>query len=164
MFPCPPYFGVKAAVLGLMRLRGRHSRSILDTPKVLTAPTRPYRVGTPYWSRGEGMLELPIQVVRKSRLPFIGTSLALAGPTRSCWLAAGVVGEPLVNIELHGVDLLDESDGLAALVPHQPDLKIPYQQKFETFCAVVEVLKARGHRCVRLDEAAEHFQTHGLPS
>ena len=110
------------------------------------------------------MLELPIQVVRKSRLPFIGTSLALAGPTRSCWLAAGVVGEPLVNIELHGVDLLDESDGLAALVPHQPDLKIPYQQKFETFCAVGEVLKARGHRCVRLDEAAEHFQTHGLPS
>ncbi len=80
VFPCPAYWGAKAAALGAIALRGRRSRSILDTPAVLLAPTRPYRVGRPYWRRGAGLLELPVQVTRGPRLPFFGTSVTLGGP------------------------------------------------------------------------------------
>ena len=60
VFPCPPYWAAKAAAIGLIALRGRTSRSIVDTPAVLAAPTRPYRIGRPYWQRGRrGLVELP---------------------------------------------------------------------------------------------------------
>ena len=48
VFPCPAYFAAKAAAIGAIALRGRKSRSVVDTPKVLLAPTRPYRIGKPY--------------------------------------------------------------------------------------------------------------------
>src|SRR5437899_418459 len=73
---------------------GRPSRSIVDTPAVLTAPTRPYRVGRPYWKRGTGLLELPVQVTRTLRLPYIGTFLMLRGVTGARFLTKGVLGEP----------------------------------------------------------------------
>src|SRR5262249_22584349 len=112
VFPCPPYYFAKAARLAMMRALGRTSSSILDTPFVLSAPTRPYRVGRPYWKRGGGrVLELPIQVTRGPRLPFIGTTVTLAGPAKARWLTRLVVGEPLVNLELHGIDVLDAGDG-----------------------------------------------------
>jgi len=38
--PCPMYWAAKATAIGLIALRGRRSRSIVDTPAVLTAPTR----------------------------------------------------------------------------------------------------------------------------
>lgn len=52
-----------------IRARGRESRSVVDDPRVLTAPIVPYRVGTPYWEFGEGLLEVPIQVTTGARLP-----------------------------------------------------------------------------------------------
>jgi hypothetical protein len=78
VFPCPAYFAAKTAAIGAIALRGRKSRSIIDTPKVLLSPTRPYRIGKPYWKRGEGLLEIPVQVTRGLRLPFIGTSVTLS--------------------------------------------------------------------------------------
>src|SRR5688572_26807957 len=75
IFPCPYYFLAKLAKLTALRWRGRESSSILDEPRVLVAPVKPYRVGQPYWARGSGVLELPIQVTPVLRLPFIGTSL-----------------------------------------------------------------------------------------
>lgn len=157
VFPCPPYYLAKAAKLGTIRLRGRTSRSVLDRPSVLGAPTRPYRVGKPYWKRGGGLLELPIQVTRGPRLPFIGTTLTLAGAARARWLTRLVVGEPLVNLELHGIDVLDAGDDLEALRPHQVDVRVPVAAKLEALGAVVETLKVAGYSFVRLDEAARQF-------
>jgi peptidoglycan/xylan/chitin deacetylase (PgdA/CDA1 family) len=157
VFPCPPYYFAKAGALSLIRLRGRQSRSVLDTPQVLRAPVRPYRVGRPYWTRGSGVLELPVQVTRGPRLPFIGTTLTMAGPTRARWLTRLVAGEPLVNLELHGIDVLDGNDGFPELVPHQIDARIPHGRKLEALAAVVETLRGRGYSFVRLDEAARHF-------
>jgi peptidoglycan/xylan/chitin deacetylase (PgdA/CDA1 family) len=157
VFPCPAYWGLKAAAMSMIRLRGRRSRSVLDTPRVLTAPRRPYRVGSPYWKKGNGPLELPIQVTRGLRLPFIGTALTMAGPAGARGLARMVIGEPLVNLELHGIDVLDERDGLAPLAAHQRDLKIPVARKLETLTAVVETLRDAGYSFVRLDEAARIF-------
>jgi len=152
--PCPPYWLAKAAAIGHIRARGRRSRSILDTPMVLTAPTQPYRIGSPYWRRGSGLLELPVQVTRGLRLPFIGTSLTLAGTRAARAMTRMVAGDRLVNLELHGVDVLDADDGLAALARHQPDVKIGHARKLETLTAVVQSLRGDGYRFVRLDEAA----------
>jgi hypothetical protein len=158
VFPCPAYYVAKAAKLTAIRVMGRTSRSVLDTPEVLRAPTRPYRVGRPYWTRGDdgdGVLELPVQVTRGLRLPFIGTTLTLAGASRARWLTRLVIGEPLVNLELHGIDVLDADDGFPELRGHQPDARVPHARKLEALSAVVETLRDAGYSFVRLDEAAK---------
>jgi peptidoglycan/xylan/chitin deacetylase (PgdA/CDA1 family) len=157
VFPCPMYWGLKGVAISAIWLRGRRSHSVLDTPRVLTAPTRPYRIGHPYWKEGAGLLELPIQVTRGARLPYIGTSVTVAGPVIARQLTRAVAGEPLVNLELHGIDVLDASDGLEKLVPFQHDVRIPYQRKLSALTAAVETLRQAGHRFVRLDEAARAF-------
>ncbi len=157
VFPCPAYWSAKAAALGAIALRGRKSRSIIDTPAVLLAPTRPYRVGKPYWRRGKGLLELPIQVTRGLRLPFIGTSVTLGGPAFARRLARMCAGEPLVNLELHGIDLLDAADGLEALRPHQPDVRVSLGRKLDALRAAVGELRERGYSFVTLREGASRL-------
>jgi hypothetical protein len=96
-------------------------------------------------------------VTRGLRLPFIGTTLTLFGPDRARWLTRGVLGAPLVNLELHGIDVLDREDGLEALAAHQPDVRVPTSRKLEALSAAIETLKAAGYSFVRLDEAARTF-------
>jgi hypothetical protein len=149
----------KDAAIGLYALRGRPSRSIVDDPRVLGAPVRPYRVGRPYWRRGDGLLELPVQVTRGLRLPYIGTSLTLAGPSLARSLTKMVIGEPLVNLELHGIDVLDEDDAdLARLAEHQRDLRIDRAVKREVLAVVVRTLRDAGYSFVTLDQAATAFE------
>jgi hypothetical protein len=155
VFPCPSYFALKAAAIAGIALRGRKSRSIVDSPMVLSAPARPYRIGRPYWRRGRGLLELPIQVTRGLRLPFYGTTITMAGPAMARRLARACVGEPLVNLELHGIDVLDTADGLEALAPHQPDVRVAREKKAASLRAVVEELAAAGYSFVTLRAAAE---------
>lgn len=155
VFPCPSYYALKASKVAAIAARGRSSSSIIDSPEVLRAPTAPYRVGRPYWFRGGGILEIPIQVTRRARLPFIGTALTLAGPVGARLLARGVLGEPFVNLELHGIDALDEHDGLQELAQHQRDLRIPWAKKLDAIDAAVSVLRGKGYASVRMDELAE---------
>jgi hypothetical protein len=155
VFPCPSYWALKTAAIGAIAVRGRESRSIVDTPAVLLAPTRPYFAGEPYWTRGGGVLELPIQVTRGARLPYIGTTLTLAGPFQAGLLTRMCLGEPLINLELHGIDVLDANYGLEALRPHQPDVRVPRARKLETLDVVVKVLREAGYSFVRLGEAAK---------
>lgn len=72
-------------------------------------------------------------------------------------LAKMCVGEPLVNLELHGIDVLDAEDGLEALRPHQPDVRRSHRRKLEALSAAIEVLRDAGYAFVRLDEAAKQF-------
>lgn len=158
VFPCPLYYSAKALVLFAMRLRGRSSASILDTPRVLTAPTRPYRPGRPWYRAGDrALLELPIQTTRGLRIPFIGTTLTLAGPTAARALALQCAGEELVNLELHGVDFLDANDGLEALAERQRDVAVPLAKKLDALTAAVRALLDRGHAPKTLGEAAADF-------
>lgn len=154
VFPCPAYMALKDAAIAAYAMLGRPSRSVVDTPAVLTAPTRPYRVGKPYWKKGDGIIEMPIQVTRGLRLPYIGTFVMLAGPDRARWMTRGVIGEPLINLELHGIDVLDENDGLKDLAPSQRDLRVSVARKEQTLAAVVELLRKEGYSFVTLDEAA----------
>jgi peptidoglycan/xylan/chitin deacetylase (PgdA/CDA1 family) len=157
LFPCPYYYAAKVALIGALRLAGKTSSSIVSSPGVLAAPRAPYRVGEPYFRVGAGMLELPIQVTPRLRLPFFGTSLTMLGASLARGLARGLVGEELINLELHGIDLLDLHDGLETLVPHQHDLRVSLGSKWDTLSAVVAELRGAGYAFVRLDEAAREF-------
>ncbi|APS00386.1 polysaccharide deacetylase family protein [Pajaroellobacter abortibovis] len=161
VFPCPSYYGVKAAVLGWMKLRGRLSRTILDTPFVLCSPRRPYRVGKPYWKRGDGILELPIQVTPFLRLPYFGTSLVLGGPkigkNVAGLLTSMCLGEPVINLEFHGIDLLDQSDGLKSLASYQPDLRIDWQLKRQIFKETFHRIQKSGYTFLPLRGVAHRL-------
>jgi peptidoglycan-N-acetylglucosamine deacetylase len=155
VFPCPAYYAAKAtAILGI-RLRGRKSKSVLDHPRVLLAPADPYRIGARYHRRGEGLLELPVAVTRRLRLPFIGTFVILGSERVARALARGCAGRPLVSFEAHGIDLADaETDSLEMLRPYRADLRVPLDRKLARLSTAVRELEARGHRFVRMDEAA----------
>ena len=157
VFPCPPYFFAKSAAMAWIALRGRTSASIQDTPQVLLAPADPYRLGTPYWKKGDGLVELPIGVTRgvMARAPFIGTSIALGGERVSQWLTRAIVGRPFINLELHGIDAADaEIDGLGFLKPHQPDLRKTADAKLNAISATIETLKAAGYHFGMLRDVA----------
>ena len=114
-------------------------------------------MGTPYYRSGDGMLELPVQVTRGPRLPYFGTSLTLLGDSAPKLLTKMCVGEPLVNLELHGIDVLDAADGLEALRPHQVDVRVPKEKKLSRLAEAFSVLRSEGYSFVTLSEAAEVF-------
>jgi peptidoglycan-N-acetylglucosamine deacetylase len=160
VFPCPPYDSAKALAISAIALRGRRSHSIVDDPRVLRAPADPYRTGTPYYTRGSGLLELPIGVTRgtSARFAYIGTTLILGGERGAGWLTRRIVGRPLVNLELHGIDLADcDEDGLAFLRPHQVDLRLSLERKRSALETAIWILRGAGYEFVTLAKAAETF-------
>lgn len=160
VFPCPPYYLAKASVITWMSMVGRRSSSVIDDPRVLTAPANPYRAGTPYYRRGQGMLELPIGVTGSlsGRLPFIGTSVVSSGTAGANLLARLASTRPFVNLELHGIDLADAAlDGLRPLARYQPDLRFSHEKKRAALRSAVLKLKSTGFRFVTLREAARTF-------
>jgi peptidoglycan-N-acetylglucosamine deacetylase len=159
VFPCPWYYFAKAGAIAAKRLLGRRSASVVDTPRVLTAPRSPYRVGTPYWTEGNGILELPIQTTPGLRVPYIGTFLTWGGMRFARWATKSVSKSSFVNLELHGIDVLDRHDGLEPLVPHQYDVRIATARKLEILSRVVIDLRAAGFQFERLDTAAAAFGT-----
>lgn len=157
VFPCPAYYAAKAVAMQAQKLRGRTSHAVLDDPRVLTAPVRPYRMGSNYLQPGNGVLELPIQVTPWFRLPYIGTTLTLLGTLGARLLTKQLSNEPFVNLELHGIDVLDASDGLSELSSVQHDLRIPWRSKLATLSAVVTELRDAGFDFVTLRQAAHDF-------
>jgi hypothetical protein len=154
VFPCPAYWLAKAGALSAIALRGRKSRSIVDHPRVLGAPIEPYRMGLPYTRRGEGLTEVPVQVTPRARLPFIGTSLTLAPDAVGRSLTRAVATCETVNLELHGIDVLDDGDGLHALVGHQPDVRVAKGDKLRRLTASLELLRDAGFSFVTMREIA----------
>lgn len=131
-FPATGYYSAKALVLGGLRLLGRPSKALLDTPRVLFAPRVPYRPDllAPYSIGSAPLIELPIAVAPGTRLHFIGTLVT----TLPWWVVKatyrGLRADRLLNFELHAIDVLDESDGVpAALCRQQRDLKVPVREK-----------------------------------
>lgn len=161
VFPCPAYYGAKAAVMGAQRLLGRRSAAIVGAPQVLRAPTRPYRPGRPYWRPGRrNLIELPIQVTPGWRWPLIGTTLALAGPDRARALARQCAAETFVGLELHGIDFIDAEDSpeLGVLAKHQVELRRSVDERLLAIAEAVRLFRAEGFAFVRLDEAARRVE------
>lgn len=160
VFPCPAYYAPKLLAIGAYRLLGRPTHSIPDHPRVLMAPADPYRMSERYTRRGQALLELPVGVTRDEtgRLPFIGTSLTLAGPTGAQLLCRLIEGRELINLELHGIDASDaDEDELTSLRAAQIDLRKPAAEKLEILAAALEHLRRAGYSFVTLAEAAEQF-------
>ena len=160
MFPSPPYYLAKFAILSAMMLRGRKSAAVLSDPRGLMAPLDPYRLDTERpWQAGAGpLVELPVSVMPKSRIPAIGTLFA-AGPR---WLTQHVIGamreRRFYNFELHGIDLADAVDDSipTALAGRQPDLRIPFAEKCRIFKETLRQLKGEFH-FVTLAQAAARY-------
>ncbi|MHB1843848.1 MAG: polysaccharide deacetylase family protein [Deltaproteobacteria bacterium] len=158
-FPAAPYYLAKASVMGALRLLGRPSSAILDRPRVLWAPAEPYRPSDaePYARGALPLLELPIATLPGTRLPFIGTTaVSLPVPAlRALYLA--MRRRPFLNLELHGIDLMDRSDGAGDGLPRQQrDLRIPAAQKLARLRALLSWM-ADDYRLVTLGEAARAF-------
>jgi peptidoglycan/xylan/chitin deacetylase (PgdA/CDA1 family) len=164
-FPSVAYYGAKAAVMGAMRLVGRKSGSILDTPRVLAAPLEPYRpaAGAPYSRAPAGeavdIVELPMTVTPLARLPVFGTSLVTAPGWMRRHLIASAMRAPFFNLELHGIDLADaDADEIPpALVARQPDLRRPLAHKLAALDETLAAAAAAGARFARLDAVAGEF-------
>ena len=158
VFPCASYYAVKAAALTALRVRGRKSASLLDSPHVLRAPRQPYRVGQPYWRRGSGVWELPIGVT-PLQLPYIGTSLVVGGERMAEHLTKQMLGRELINLELHGFDAADAiEDQLEDLAPHRADLRRSAADKLRALGSAVRVIRNAGYEFVTLEEAARRFR------
>ncbi len=158
VFPCPAYYAAKTAAIAAIALRGRRSHSVIDTPHTLRAPADPYRIGRPFYARGDGLIELPIGVTPTLRVPYIGTTVTASGVRGARWLSRQMSARPFVNLELHGIDLLDDTDGLSALSKHQPDLRISIANKQQALTAAVTTLREEGFRFVTLAQAADAFR------
>ena len=157
--PATPYYSAKALVIGALKLLGRPSRAVLDTPRVLFAPRVPYRPDllAPYSVGNAPLLELPMAVAPVTRLPFIGTFV-----TRLPWALVKATyqslrADRLLNFELHAIDVLDESDGVpAALARQQRDLKVPVSVKLKRLKEVFGWLWSDGEP-VTLAEASKRL-------
>ncbi len=153
-FPAAPYYLAKAGIMGALKLAGRPSAAILDRPRVLAAPLRPYQpyLCEPYQAACGAfalrLREMPLSVEPVTRVPLIGTS-ALLFPERAVRaLCRRMAKLPWVNLELHGIDLLDSNDiRLPKLSSVQRELGISVKEKtrrlrdvFSLFRGAAEVL------------------------
>lgn len=147
MLPAPLYFAARAAAIGGYRLRGRRSASLVGEARAFAGPLVPYnaRAATPWAPDPAGpVLELPMTVDPISRVPLIGTALTTFPSRLFDGMLRRALGTlPLVNLELHAIDLLDESDeGVpAALADVQRDLRVPWSQKSLRLNAVLETIR-----------------------
>ena len=157
-FPSVPYYGAKAAIMGLMQIAGRRSGSFLGSPRVVLAPRGPYRpsAGAPYREGELDIVELPMAVTPWLRWPVIGTSLITAPAWLRRRLVAAALREPFFNLELHGIDLCDAvADQVpSALVSRQPDLRRPLAHKLAALDATLAAVTQAGARFQRLDQVA----------
>ena len=136
IFPSPPYYLAKLAVLASMAVRGKKSHSIVGPPSVMWQDRLP--------SVRDGMIELPVTVLPIVRAPFIGTTVLMM-KQRGYALVRRVLGAvPFVNLELHGIDLCDlAEDGIDPVLLKQPDLRVPLAEKLAIFREVFSDLRDR---------------------
>ena len=158
-FPAAPYYGLKALVMGVQALVGKPSRSILDSPRVLTAPRAPYHPSEsdPYARGSLPVWELPVTVTPVFRVPFYGT-LAVALPW--AWVAQtyrSAATSELMNFELHAIDVLDATDGWPqALASRQRDLGVPASEKMKRLATLFSWF-ARDGECLTLAGVAHRL-------
>lgn len=164
MLPSPPYYLAKAAVMAGMFFRGRSSRSVMGDPRFLTCPLMPYRPDpTQPWRQGLApLVELPVAVLPVSRVPAIGTLLAVAAEPVRRFILRTMAGRPFFNLEMHGIDLSDAVEDRipTELAGRQPDLRVPFLQKRGRFLTTLQELK-RTHQFMTLRDAAAVVQREG---
>jgi hypothetical protein len=159
VFPCTPYYLAKASVMRWLHFRGRPSKSILGTPRVLMAPRAPYTMSLdePHRRAPSGPLQYPISVV--AGVPLIGTAFTALGSAPSAAVARlALLQKRHLTLEFHAVDLLSlTEDGLDPRLAVQPDLKVSVKHKRNAFVGVLETI-ARVRRFERLDHLTDTYE------
>lgn len=141
VFPCPPYYAAKGAVMAWLAMRGRPSRSSMTRAEALVAPLQPYHPAVDqFWKVGDlPIVEIPMAVVPLTRFPVIGTSLHVLKEVGFDAAFKLLKRQPFLNLEFHAIDFMDFKDrGTEALLGHQPDLKVPWAIKRARYAHVVE--------------------------
>lgn len=149
IFPCPPYYLAKSAVMIWKRLRGQPSRSSQTPLSNLFAPLDVYRPDRQkIWRRDpdSGMpIEIPMCLVPGVRVPVIGTSLHLLGPTgfQSIYPLIRKSHPSILNLEFHAIDFIDKTDvdDGDRLADVQPDLAIPWEKKRTLYTEVLNTVR-----------------------
>ncbi len=171
VFPCPPYYLAKGAIMGAMALFGRPSGSAMTHPAALTAPLQPYRPSRwDFASRGDRkhslpLWEIPIGVVPGARVPVIGTSVGALSPRAAVALSRVFrLGQTTLQFEMHAIDLMDRQDDVVsdALGARQPDLRRSWTTKRATFTAFFEAV-ADEYEFTTLAELADAFESMAGP-
>ena len=149
LLPSAPYYLAKVAAIGWHALRGRRSVSILGG------------VGQLFGRRGAhlraGVRELPISTLPLVRAPLIGTVVAGVPEGLAARLAGWSFAGGHLNLELHGVDLLDQTDGVPPLLAAvQPGLRVKAADKLRRLGALLAALRVRAEGCT-LEEAARRL-------
>ena len=148
IFPCPPYWIAKRAIMAWQKLRGRPSRSAITPPKNLLAPITAYHPERERIWRADPTSEMPLEIpmclVPGVRIPVIGTSLHLFGEAGFDWILPALerTYDRILNLEFHALDFIDASDApdgeqLAAV---QPDLRVGWPKKRALYSHVLERL------------------------
>lgn len=161
IFPAPGYYVAKAAVMAVLSMARRPSGAVMTNPRALVAPTDPYRPSmTAPWRRGQApIVELPIAVTPRTRLPAIGTSLVVAPAVVRDRIVRAMAARRFFNFELHGIDFADaEKDGIPGeLVARQPDLRVPIDEKLARLGAILDTI-GKTHAFATLAEVAIDVQ------
>jgi peptidoglycan/xylan/chitin deacetylase (PgdA/CDA1 family) len=162
LLPSPPYYLAKAAIMAAMRLVGKKSGAVLHDPRTALGPAEPYvpsleaphrkahcRKAPPganatHPTPKKPLVELPISVAGVARVPVMGTTLALARPWLFDRLGRASARMGLVNLECHGIDLVDSStnETMRSVAAHQPDLRIDAETKRQRLARFLSNLKA----------------------
>ncbi|GAC1600783.1 MAG: polysaccharide deacetylase family protein [Myxococcales bacterium] len=146
LLPSPAYYAAKAVALGLHGLSGRRSQSILGGVGQLFARRGPHL--------RDGVRELPVATLPVLRGPVIGTVVLGVHPRIALPLARAAFAGGHLNLELHGIDLLDASDGVPpALARLQPGLALSAAAKMRRLRALVRGLAECAAPCT-LEHAA----------
>jgi hypothetical protein len=147
VFPSPPYYAAKGAVMAMLAALRRPSGAVMTNPRLLAAPPQPYRPAMEApWRRGQApIIELPIATTPWLRVHAIGTSLLVAPAWMRRRLVDAMAGREFWNLELHGIDFADaEQDGIPGeLVERQPDLRIPIADKLARLDDLLTAVTAR---------------------
>jgi len=140
-FPCPPYQAAKWAALGALRLRGRRSSAIRGAGPRFSAPRGPHRPPS-----APSLVQAPISTTPLVRMPVIGGALLRLGGR---WLTTALPGLlatlPMLNIELHAVDLVGVTeDGVHPSLALWPDPgRTSLAKKAATLEACLDILASR---------------------
>jgi len=157
LLPSPLYYAAKAAAIGLHAIRGRKSHSILGGPRQLFYGRAPrwLPVATP--SVQTRLRELPVATLPVLRVPIIGTIVVATPEKLAAKLLWAARAGGHVNLELHGVDVLDSTDGVPrALSAVQPGLRLSAGVKLRRLKAVIESVLERAE-AVTLEAAAQRL-------
>ena len=107
VFPCVPYYLAKATVMGLLKMRGRPSKSILGDPRVLLSPSQPYQMAASSLSKGAFRSAAVSGISVFAGCPLIGTAFTALGPSISeAVVRAASRFQRHITLEFHAVDLL----------------------------------------------------------